>query len=133
MILCNYCQTEQPDSEFRKQSRQCRTCKKAENRAHYAEKKADIQTKQREWRERNPQRLAYAQQKDNASKRGISWDFSFDTWIKFWGGDIDKRGCTENDLVCARHGDVGPYSPENCFKQTSQANASEGSRRRWSS
>ena len=99
---------------------------KEQNRKYYLANKAKRAAKQKEWRESNPKRLAYAQQKDNASKRGIEFLFTFEQWVEFWGDDIDRRGCYVGDLVMARLGDSGPYSESNCFKQTCSENVREG-------
>lgn len=79
----------------------------------------------RRWRLKNKQRSAYLDQKSNAQKRGIDFLFSFDEWVEWWGDDFDKRGCNLGELVMARHGDCGPYSPDNCRKLTCSENLAE--------
>lgn len=74
------------------------------------------------WRESNPIRSAFLDQRCNAKARGISFEFTFDEWVCWWAGDIDKRGCGADDLVMARHGDVGPYHPDNVYKSKASDN-----------
>ncbi len=126
MKECSYCYKTLPDSDFRKQSRKCKGCIKVENRRYYEQNKGEVKAKQKAWREHNPLRLAYAQQADNAAKRDIDWQFTFDSWIKWWGADLEKRGCFSGDLVMARYGDTGAYHPTNCFKSTAGQNVSDG-------
>ncbi|MHB8914937.1 MAG: hypothetical protein ACYC4K_03895 [Thiobacillus sp.] len=59
---------------------------------------------------------AYHSQKGNAKIRGIEWNFTFDSWVAWWGEDIDKRGSGRFDLSMQRIADAGPYSPENTVK-----------------
>jgi hypothetical protein len=101
---------------------------KEQNRRYYLANKSKIAAKQKEWRESNPKRLAYAQQKDNASKRGIEFLFTFEQWLDFWGDDFTARGCQAGDLVMARRGDCGPYSPKNCVKAIASDNAGDSNR-----
>jgi hypothetical protein len=68
-------------------------------------------------------RAAYLAQKANAKKRGISWEFTLDSWIAFWGDDIDKRGRGHDKLCMQRFGDVGPYHPDNVKKGYPKGNA----------
>ena len=125
MKECGYCYKTLPDSDFRRQSRKCRECVKVDNRRYYEENQQSVSAKQRAWREHNPLRLAYAQQKDNASKRSIDWQFTFDSWVKWWGADLEKRGCRSDDLVMARYGDTGPYAHFNCFKSKASENVAD--------
>ena len=75
------------------------------------------------WRNKNPMRSAWLDQRCNAKARGISFEFTFGEWVCWWAEDIDKRGCGANDLVMARHGDTGPYHPDNVYKSTASDNA----------
>jgi hypothetical protein len=68
---------------------------------------------------------AYWSQKCTAGKRNIPWEFTYETWLAWWGTDIDKRGRGKGKLVMARYGDVGPYSITNCKKITFGENISE--------
>ena len=74
------------------------------------------------WRKKNPIKSAFLDQRCNARARGISFEFTFDEWVCWWAGDIDKRGCGADDLVMARYGDVGPYHPDNVYKSKASDN-----------
>jgi len=67
----------------------------------------------------------YTEQKRRAGTRGIEWQFSFETWLDWWGPDIELRGRKKGQLVMARYGDIGPYSPENVRKATAEENIIE--------
>jgi hypothetical protein len=72
-----------------------------------------------------PYNHEYHRQKDGAKRRNIDWQFTYDTWMEWWGDDIVNRG--KGDKLCmARYGDIGPYSVENCKKITHSQNCSEG-------
>jgi hypothetical protein len=58
----------------------------------------------------------YLTQKSNAKRRGISWEFTYKSWLEFWGDDIDRRGTSHDSLCMQRFGDIGPYSPDNVKK-----------------
>jgi hypothetical protein len=64
----------------------------------------------------------FSDQMYGAKKRGIEWQFDYETWVKWWGNDIDKRGPYKDQLVMARYGDTGPYHPDNVFKCTASEN-----------
>jgi len=68
----------------------------------------------------------YWTQKHHAKDRGIDWQFTYDTWIDWWGNDITNRGMYKGQLVMARHNDTGPYHPSNVRKATVEENISEG-------
>jgi hypothetical protein len=70
-------------------------------------------------------RKKYGIQKRTATYRGIEWQFTYETWLEWWGEDIVKRGCKKDCLVMARIGDIGPYSPTNCKKITHGQNVAE--------
>lgn len=101
----------------------CRECKNewARNRPQHLKDRKARQSK--EWRLRNPHRQAFNNQRCNAKKRGIEWDFSFESWMEWWGPDIERRGCRSGNLVMARQGDVGAYTPANVYKEECGANA----------
>lgn len=73
----------------------------------------------------NMSKQAYWSQKCQAGKRNIPWEFTYETWIEWWGADIKLRGRGKGKLVMARIGDVGPYSVANCKKITFEANISD--------
>lgn len=61
-------------------------------------------------------RLAYSQQRRNASSRNIAWQMSISEWWGVWqdSGKWSKRG--RGDGYCmGRKGDCGPYSVENVY------------------
>lgn len=59
---------------------------------------------------------AYQQQQRNAKRRGIAWQFTFESWWKLWSdsGYWAQHGRRRGFYCMARLGDVGPYSPANC-------------------
>jgi len=76
-------------------------------------------------RERKRIKDNYCGQKSMAKKRGIAWEFTFETWLNWWGDDYAQRGQGRGKLCCARLGDTGPYSPTNCKKLTHEQNSLE--------
>jgi hypothetical protein len=69
-------------------------------------------------------------QRYNAKARGIEWHFTFEEWLAWWGDDIDNRGHAPGKFVMARHGDVGPYHPDNVRKATHKENTAEARNKR---
>lgn len=65
-----------------------------------------------------------------AKQRNIDWNFTYQSWIDWWGDDIANRGCRSGQLVMARNGDIGPYHPDNVSKKTCNENISEGNKGR---
>ena len=100
--------------------------KKEQNQRHYQKHKAKIDARNQEWREANPKHFAFLMQRQHAKERGIEFLFELDEWIDWWGDDFDKRGCEPDQLVMARHGDEGPYHPDNVYKSTALENSSLG-------
>ena len=70
-------------------------------------------------------RQKYWMQKVSADKRNIEWQFTFEEWYGWWGEDFDLRGCKKGQLVMARKNDLGPYHPDNVYKQECGANVSD--------
>ena len=70
----------------------------------------------------------YWTQKHHAKDRGIEWQFTYDTWVEWWGEDITRRGTRKGQLVMARYNDTGPYHPDNCIKLPMEENIREGQR-----
>lgn len=70
----------------------------------------------------------YRQQARQASQRGLGWFFTFETWLHMWeaSGKLHLRGKGAGKYVMARRGDVGPYSPENCFICPFEQNIRDG-------
>lgn len=82
----------------------------------------------REYRKRwlKTLRGKYWKHKTNAKRRRIEWQFTYESWMAFWGADIDRRGGKPYNLCMGRKGDEGPYSPDNCYKTTMLDNANLG-------
>ena len=72
-------------------------------------------------------RLRYHDQRLGAAKRGITWDFTFESWLAWWEatGKLQQRGCHRGQYVMARYGDQGPYSPANVRCATAEENHRE--------
>lgn len=66
----------------------------------------------------------YVRQKENARKRGISWELTLPEWMHVWrdSGHWDERGRGAGSYCMARHGDVGPYSVANVYITTCAEN-----------
>jgi hypothetical protein len=77
------------------------------------------------WNSKRPFQRQYQVHRCNAKQRNIDWQFTYDTWIEWWGADITSRGASKGKLVMARTGDIGPYSPDNVRKATHGENISE--------
>lgn len=70
--------------------------------------------------------IMFNTQKQNARRRGIPFEFTYESWIDWWGDDIVNRGRGTDKLVMARNNDTGAYSPDNVRKATGSDNVSEG-------
>ena len=83
-------------------------------------------SRQEQW-SRTP-RGKYRSQKVHAKKRGIGWEFTFETWWAVWqrSGRWSQRGKRAGCYVMARHGDKGPYARWNVSIIPHEQNASEG-------
>jgi hypothetical protein len=59
----------------------------------------------------------YSVQRRHAAQRGIEWQFTFDSWMKWWidSGHWKERGDERGKYCMSRREDKGPYSPENCY------------------
>jgi hypothetical protein len=69
----------------------------------------------------------YNEQKSRANGRKIEWQFTFESWIQWWGDDFINRGLGNDQLVMCRKGDLGPYHPDNCYKASQSQNAKDAS------
>lgn len=61
---------------------------------------------------------AFRRHKNGARRRGIEFCFTYEQWCSWWksklGDDwFELRGTTHGKYVMARHGDIGPYHPDN--------------------
>ena len=72
----------------------------------------------------------YCRHKANAKKRGVEWQFTFETWWAFWesSGKWPYRGNRKGKYQMARNGDRGPYSPSNCRIVKQESNTAERNR-----
>jgi hypothetical protein len=77
-------------------------------------------------RRKTPQ-YYYNQQKQNAKRRGIAWEFDFEDWWKIWrdSGKWGERGCNRGQFVMARNGDSGSYRVGNVSIVEAGFNGSE--------
>ena len=57
----------------------------------------------------------YIRQAANARRRGIPWEFTFDTWWEVWqnSGKWNERGRGKDTYCMARRRDQGSYRPDN--------------------
>lgn len=70
----------------------------------------------------------YKQQRSNAKKRGIAWNFTFPEWWGVWqeSGKWDQRALTKDGYVMARWGDGdAPYSVDTVYICTQSQNAKD--------
>jgi hypothetical protein len=73
-------------------------------------------------------RSRYRSQKASSIKRNIGWNFTFETWLEWWGDDFINRGRERDQLCMARHEDIGPYDINNVKKLTNAQNAGDAHR-----
>lgn len=72
-------------------------------------------------------KAAYYRQKSSAKLRGIPWEFSFESWERFWieSGKLSFRGKGRGMYVMARFGDSGSYCPGNVKAILHEENSKE--------
>lgn len=82
---------------------------KANNRAYYEQYKTTPKYK-------------YTQARNHALRRGVGWEFDFDTWYQLWldSGHWEERSPT--GYCMCRYGDEGTYSPTNVYIATATKN-----------
>jgi hypothetical protein len=61
-------------------------------------------------------KTAFIKQRNNARRRGVEWQLTFDEWVAWWGDDIELRGTGRDNLQMQRYGDKGPYALGNIKK-----------------
>lgn len=71
---------------------------------------------------KNQVNVNYLNQSYEAAKRGIEWQFTYESWVAWWGDDYKYRGKGKGKLQMCRYNDTGPYSPSNCYKATHEQN-----------
>ena len=132
VLNCTKCKKDKPPSHFDRASRErrgysywCKACKNEWLRRRPEKRKAQKAEQEKRWREANRERQAFNNQRANARKRGVSWEFSYEQWVEWWGEDIGKRGCRRDCLVMARYNDTGPYAEWNVRKTTVADNNAE--------
>lgn len=66
-------------------------------------------------------------QRNDARRRGIVWDLTFEQWLIIWleSGHWLQRGAKAGCYVMARNGDAGPYAVNNVRITTCEQNHSE--------
>lgn len=69
----------------------------------------------------------YSVQRRQAAQRKITWEFTFESWVDWWesSGHWEDRGDERGKYCMSRYGDVGPYSPTNCYCNLFEENARE--------
>jgi hypothetical protein len=69
----------------------------------------------------------YKQQMGSAQKRGIDWQFTFETWYDLWisSGHYNQMGNKKGQYCMARTNDSGPYSVSNVRITTTEDNHKE--------
>lgn len=75
----------------------------------------------------------YTRQRFNALRRGIDWQFTFESWWKVWqdSGKWEQRGNQYGKYCMSRIADKGHYGPDNVEITTLQDNSLESATRRW--
>ena len=124
-IPCSRCKQSLPTSMFHKNRREnrgfswyCKPCKKEHEQDRRADPEYSAKKKHQfsVWVAKNKRKKQFLDQRANAKKRGIHFEFTYRQWLRWWGSDLKHRGCAWNRLVMARFGDTGPYHPANCYK-----------------
>ena len=66
----------------------------------------------------------YNSQRHAAIRRGISWELTFEDWLKWWKdtGHYHNRGRKGEEYCMCRNGDEGPYSLSNIYCATNNQN-----------
>lgn len=55
----------------------------------------------------------YNIQKQNANKRNIPFNLTYEQWLEVWGDKLPQRGRGKGKYCMARNNDQGPYSVDN--------------------
>lgn len=77
----------------------------------------------------NTYKQRYFEHKQNANRRGIPFELTFDDWHRIWqdSGKWELRGRGKGSYVMSRIGDEGAYSLGNVYINSQESNALEGS------
>lgn len=73
--------------------------------------------------DRRVARKKYCVQVSHAAQRGIEWKLTFEQWLEWWGGDLDRRGPHRDELGMQRYHDKGAYELGNIYKGRPAENA----------
>ena len=112
--------------------KRCRTCKKEKSLEEFGNKSETPDGKRYSCREcrkiscqvyKTTKRGKYSKQKENAKRRGVEWDMSFEEWDRLWGALYPLRG--PQGLIMCRLNDEGPYHPDNVYLGTPQMNVED--------
>ena len=76
--------------------------------------------------------IKYKQHRNNANKRKIPFEISFEDWYNIWlnSGQWTNRGKKKGQYVMCRNNDQGPYSKNNVYIDKTENNISLGSKGR---
>lgn len=113
-------------SPIRRKKKRCLKNYTAEQRRAY-EYRRNLRNVRR-WRKTPKGR--YLEQRRNALRRRVAWEFTFESWWQMWeaSGRWRQRGKAKGKYVMARNGDCGPYSPSNCRIIKLEVNTAERNR-----
>ena len=70
---------------------------------------------------------AYREQRNNAQKRNVPWEFDFHDWLRVWveSGKMHLRGQGKGRYMMGRRNDIGPYRADNVYIIEHGANSRE--------
>ena len=88
---------------------------------HYSENRDTLVDKKREYSKSLIGK--YNAQRMHSKERGIEFNLSFDEWVWFWNGNIDKRGTYADQLCMCRKDDKGAYEIGNIYLDTNSNNS----------
>lgn len=114
---------------YQKNKERIAKCRK-EKRVYYVPLSAEekLEARKTTWKKHNQTPIAkYRFQMNAAKRRGISWEFTFESWWRVWeeSGKWNERGQLAHQYCMCRHKDVGPYHPNNVSINTTSSNAKE--------
>ncbi len=88
----------------------------------------------KKWRLENPYEYAYQTQRNNAKRRGIDFNLTYEEWLSIWenSGHFNERGRKLGQYVMSRFNDIGDYSINNVeiiVMQKNQSDATKGKKK----